>query len=205
MKVLILDVINNYTVQYIYPNSSNYTESYRSDGAVEVKWVQVVEPDESPGIVSGTFFPDLQEAITVDDSVQVSVGDSALVEPFFDILLAKLKERKIYELKQEWQATMLGGFTVESTGNTYGSQMDDIMYINMQAVDILMFPEDYPDTSTFLWKTENNGIQPHTVSQFKDVCKTLRQHLRGNIEKLWSLEAQVNQATTIDEIKAIKW
>lgn len=206
MKIVTIDM-TNYTVWSITGNGSDYTESYQSDGSVSAQWniTEIRNGVTTTALVSTVFLPSQQEIITVDDTVQVNQGDSALNEPLFDLLLSKVKQRKLYELDQAWQSAMISDFTDSGTGFTFGCDAGAMLNFALQATDILFCPEDYPSGTQIYWRTRNNGVQALTLDQFKGVCKSLRQHIKNNMQKIWTLQSQVNQATTIDQVKAIHW
>lgn len=193
LKVFCVDMTQpNYPVKRVFTNVTSYEEP----SLTESVWYL---PDGSR--VSFTYDPASEEYFSADDTVQANVGDPAPA----DLLLQKVKNRKIQELETAYNQTIVADFTDTGTGFTFGSQLDDLLNFTMQATDIVYCPEDYPTGTTIYWRTKSNGIQPLTLDQFKGVCKSLRQHLRGSVQKLWNLENQVNQATTVDAVRAITW
>lgn len=197
MKVLILDATtSNYSVKYCFANATNVTETVNSNGSITVSW-----NDPTSARITHTFTTDNEEVITVDDTVQVNVGDPAPAAP----LLQKVQSRKNQELINAYNQAISADFTDTGTGFTFGVDTSALINFALQATDILYCPEDYPSGTNIFWNTRSNGVQALTLTQFKGVCKSLRQHLRDNIQKLWNLQNQVNQATTVAQVKAVTW
>jgi len=142
--------------------------------------------------------------LEVDDSYVVSVGDTL----DYNIILDLRKKEKIEELKAKCRETIYGGFTIppETTytnliGNEYGFDQEDQDNFCQQ---MLFIAEISPDEPIY-WKTKNKGPLPHTIDEFKEVCRWAEQHKRSNIHKCWDLQTQVQNATTIEEIESITW
>lgn len=114
-----------------------------------------------------------------------------------------LKDAKIAELNDACNQEILAGFTSSALGqpHTYGFDYEDQQNLNGQLA-ILMFDNTITSVN---WKTKDAGVLTHTRDQFIQVCKDAEAFKRSRIEKFWNLKAQVQQATTEDQINAITW
>jgi len=144
------------------------------------------------------------KCLSVDDSYEVSIGD--IVDS--NLVLEQRKKEKIEELDKNCEETILGGFIIppDTTytnliDNYYGFDQYDQLNFNLQMTYLSEISPDEP----IYWKTKNRGVLPHTIDEFKEVCRYAAQHKRGNIEKYWSLKEQVQNAATIEEVEAIVW
>ena len=112
-----------------------------------------------------------------------------------------LKKSQIEVLNKQCNEEILKGFVSVSTGFTFEFEEHDQANFTQQAIMLL------GDTTieSVTWKTFDAGVQTFTREQFFTIIKEGEEHKKTNIEKYWSLKAQVEQATSIEEIEKIKW
>jgi hypothetical protein len=111
------------------------------------------------------------------------------------------KKEKINDLNEACDFTIVKGFVSPSTQFEFEFEIHDQNNFAQQAI-ILMNDITIPSVS---WKTKNQGIQSLTREQFFTIIKESEAHKRYNIGKYWQLKAQVEMATTIEEILEIVW
>jgi len=114
-------------------------------------------------------------------------------------LLNRYKEQKIEDLNRQCKEEIEKGF--EYNGNYYEFEPHDQDNFT-QALALLSFDTE---TQSLTWKTLNNGIVTLSREEFFGVCKKAEQVKRGNIAKYWMLKAEVESATSIEEIDSITW
>lgn len=111
-------------------------------------------------------------------------------------------DAKIAELNAACNASILAGFNSDALGsdNTYDFGYDDQINLGgmLNAVTAGIV------TGTIIWKA-SGAPQPHTIEQFKSVFAAGLVWKNSNIEKYWTLKAEVYAATTTEEIEAIHW
>ncbi|RNB72189.1 DUF4376 domain-containing protein [Brevibacillus panacihumi] len=115
--------------------------------------------------------------------------------------LEQVKVAKIDFLNQECFNAIYAGFASTSTGHTFRFNEEDQANFNQQSTLFLL----KPDLAETQWKTEDAGIVTLTRDQFIEVVFEAGQHKQQQIEKYWTLKAQVEAAETKEEIDAINW
>ena len=187
-----------------------YDDQYKVWGVIENVESYKVEPvslDRRNIIINNGFqsyYATLWRCLLVDDDFIVQRGDVLDA----NLILEQVKKEKIKDLDRKCEETILSGFTIPDDttytnliGNHYGFDLYDQLNFNMQ----MTYLSEISATEPIYWKTENKGVLPHTIDEFKEVCRYAERHKRGNIEKYWSLKEQVLNATSIEEIEAINW
>jgi hypothetical protein len=111
-----------------------------------------------------------------------------------------LKQSKKQELSIACQNEILKGFT-SANGHSYQFDFKDQDNLTQQ----MLFLVQDPTIEEISWKTLNEGVVVHTREEFLQVCKDADIHKRSNFGKYWSLEVQLNSATTEEEIVRIIW
>lgn len=118
-------------------------------------------------------------------------------------LLQYAKDTKKEELNTKCDLTIMGGFTSLALGveHTYQSLLVDEVWLN---ATINRFAID-PNFTTVNYKTIDSGYLSHTKAQFEQVF--IDGHMFGDsqITKLNNLKAQVDAATTKEELDVITW
>lgn len=139
----------------------------------------------------GEFWPFEGRYAVLDDDEDVG-----------EALLEYHKKDKINELNEACEATILAGFYCEANGHYYEFKVYDQLNFTQQYLLLISNPDF---TGPIRWKTEDAGVVEHTREEFMTVCQTAELHKRGNIEKYWDLKAQVENATTFEDVNAIQW
>lgn len=95
------------------------------------------------------------------------------------------------------------GFTSSALGapHQYSFNFLDQQNFNEQLHLIIIDPT----ITTVPWKTDDAGVQNHTVDQFKQVVKDAATFKNQQISKYRTLMGQVLSATTPDAVNAINW
>ncbi len=112
-----------------------------------------------------------------------------------------IRSEKLKELKNKSSLAILGNFTSATTGHIYEFEEHDQANFTQQMLLLV----SNPAITTVDWKTVDAGVVTHTREQFFAVVGDADSHKRGNMTKFWTKEAQLNSATTLDEINAVKW
>jgi hypothetical protein len=115
--------------------------------------------------------------------------------------LDEVKKKKIDELNNQCEATILSGFVSTTTTHKYGFSTYDQMNLTQQMILML---KDTTITSVY-WKTEDAGILSHTRDEFFSITSEAEQHKRNNIQKYWDLKAKVQAALSENEVSMITW
>lgn len=110
------------------------------------------------------------------------------------------KQDRISQLGYDCQNTIYSGFT-GTNGHQYQFEDKDQANLTQQ----MLFLVNDPTIMSVSWKTLDVGVISHTRDEFLQVCKDANNFKSSNFGKYWTLEAQVNSATTEDEINAIVW
>ncbi|GAA4704079.1 DUF4376 domain-containing protein [Brevibacillus fulvus] len=115
--------------------------------------------------------------------------------------LEQVKTAKIDFLNNECFKAIYAGFISASTGHTFRFNEEDQANFNQQSTLFLL----KPDLAETQWKTEDAGIVTLTRDQFIEVVFEAGQHKQQQIGKYWTLKAQVEAATTKEEVDSINW
>lgn len=130
------------------------------------------------------------------------VTETIVWEPYpIESNLDDIKTAKIAFLNEECTQAIYAGFTSTSTGYTFKFDLEAQDNFNQQCT-LFLLNQNLMETQ---WKTENAGIITLTKQQFIDVVFEAAQHKQTQIAKYWQLKAQVNAATTKEEVDAINW
>jgi hypothetical protein len=121
------------------------------------------------------------------------------IEELANAQLTYLKRVKKEDINARCQQTILGGFTA-SNGHSYAFDFKDQDNFTQQ----MLFLVHDPTITEIPWNT-NEGVVVHTRDEFLQVCQDANAHKTGNFKKYWTLLAQLESATTEDEINAIGW
>ncbi|WP_431809871.1 DUF4376 domain-containing protein [Brevibacillus agri] len=115
--------------------------------------------------------------------------------------LEEVKKAKIDFLNNECFKAIYASFTSASTGHTFRFNEEDQANFNQQCTLFLL----KPDLADVQWKTEDAGIVTLTREQFIEVVFEAGQHKQQQIGKYWTLKAQIEAATTKEEVDSITW
>lgn len=159
--------------------------------------------DDSPFVQTILSAYDYSLELDGDNNVTNVIVNKTFSE-FNQPTLDQVKPNKIAELDQKCNQTILAGFTSSALGvaHQYGFSTDDQANLTGRLTLINANPS-YPEP--FDWKTLDTGPLPHTKAQFIQVCTDGDSFKGGQIAKYWQLKAQVEAATTTDEVDAIIW
>lgn len=115
--------------------------------------------------------------------------------------LAYTKSVKIEELTECCREVIVAGFTSQTTGHTY--DYEDYDQLNM--ADQFNLLQAFPSTTTVDWKTRDGGVISHTVEQFRSVYLEGFTHKHMHVQRFRALKAQVEAATTDEQVAQIVW
>lgn len=111
-----------------------------------------------------------------------------------------VRESKLAELSIACQSSIYAGFTA-TNGHSYQFEEKDQGNIGQQLTLLLLDPL----IASIQWKTKDAGIVVHTRDEFIALANDANNHKRSNMGKYWTLEAQVNSASTEEEINIFAW
>lgn len=118
--------------------------------------------------------------------------------------LDDLKTSKLLFINTSCETAIVGGFTSSALGyeHIYPSQRDD--QLNLQGLIIDgendFFKCKVTEDETAVWE-----LKPHTIDQLVMVGKALKSHVKTNTARAYELKAQINAATTVEELDGIVW
>lgn len=137
--------------------------------------------------------------ITLSDYIEIT-GDI-----WEDVPLEITKQNKLKEIWDACNKAILAGFysSVSGTEMLYGFDEQDQANFTQQ---LLMLSIDNT-IDTIYWKTkgEDGVVLPYTREQFMQLCNEAQQHKTSKIQKHWELKKKILNATTREEVEAIKW
>lgn len=120
------------------------------------------------------------------------------LEQAYLVFLKKSQEEVLLTRRDE---TITDGFISLSTGFIFGFDPNDQDNFTQQSILLL-------GDSTILsveWKTKDGIVHTFTRDQFLAIIKEGEEHKKNAITKFWNLKAQIDQATSIEEVENIKW
>ena len=136
----------------------------------------------------------------VENEYEVEEGDTFSPDTS---TLDGCKADKIEELDRECEASILRGFTSQTTGHFYTCSFKDQINFDQLYTDLRDSPEDYGGGVP--WGTADAGAVTHTIEEFLAVCREFKNHKWANVFLYRQLKGQVENATQVSEINAIKW
>jgi hypothetical protein len=122
--------------------------------------------------------------------------------PAYMPTLNESKAAKIAELSRQCNATILAGFESNALGTPHFYDFDYEAQTNLGGM--LNAITAGIVTESFSWKA--SGVPTlHTPTQFKSLFGAGLAHKNEQITKYWTLKAQVNSATTKEDVDAVVW
>jgi hypothetical protein len=117
--------------------------------------------------------------------------------------LADVKKAKLAELQAARDNAIYTSFTSSALGTvkTYNYDREAAQNFRDKALMLSL----NPNITTVTWYTLEDGFITHTRDQFIQVCTDGDNHEEPLKMRYYTLEAQVNAATTVDEVNAIVW
>lgn len=120
-----------------------------------------------------------------------------------DDLLSEAKQIKKAQLSTQCNQAITAGFTSSALGTEHTYPSDDEAQRNFHSeLDRINLDSTY---TTIYFKTFDSGYMAHTIDQFKQVFIDGHTSGRSQIAKLNQLKADVDKATTPDEVVQIEW
>lgn len=118
-------------------------------------------------------------------------------------LLTEVKASKLAELNGKCDQTIMSGFTSSALGtsHTYRSLLIDQVWFN---ATLNRFAVD-PNFTSVNYLTLDSGYLQHTKAQLTQVFVDGHAFGDSQITKLNALKAQVDNATTIEDVENITW
>lgn len=126
-----------------------------------------------------------------------------------EVSLSKLTEArasKRAELSAACTAAVYAGF--ESTavkGKSFGFNEHDQANFTQMLVLIIAAGGPSAYTQPIEWKTKQGTVETLTTTQFVQLISEAEAHKKAQQRKFWTLEVQMNAATTVEEIQAVTW
>lgn len=137
--------------------------------------------------------------MTEQDVEQAYNGDWYLVGYAPTQPIEELKALKRSEINQARDEAEQGGF--EYLGKVFDS--DQVSCIRISSAAQAMQYAD--DTATITWTTQDNSTIDLNKSQLMGLVVALAQHSNTCHQKATSLKAQIEKATSAEELEGIKW
>ncbi|MCR8690610.1 MULTISPECIES: DUF4376 domain-containing protein [Campylobacter] len=119
-----------------------------------------------------------------------------------DVSTESAKEIKLDELSSI-KATKL--LTLNYDGNEYQIDSDSKINISGKVSQILLATSSGQDTGAINWITKDNKVVSFSKEEFMAFGVAVAAHTESVLFKHDQLRTAVNNATSIDEIKAIEW
>jgi len=125
--------------------------------------------------------------------------DTQQIEVDVEKELELWKKKKKEEIKQAFLDTLSRGFTT-SSGITLDSKLEDLHnfrasldYAKVKNLEEVVIRDYY------------NQVHTVSVSEFEKMVLELGEHILNCFKKKWDLQARVDQAQDVDEVKTITW
>lgn len=124
-------------------------------------------------------------------------------------VLAKVKTQKTQEINTACAAQIISGFTSNALGSTKHYQSEQIDQLNLVGV-VAGGVDDLFKCGTEDVDFANNGIitwayELHTIAQLTQVLNDGKAYKQTLLQKAYGLKADIEAATTADEVNAIAW
>lgn len=125
------------------------------------------------------------------------------------LLLSQAKSQKSLEIQTACRLHIYQGYNSIALGNLYHYPSKDRDQANMIAsVTDSYNPENPPDWTTPFWCNSPNGVwdfRPHTATEIRRVGAAGKAHIAACQLKNAQLQAQIQLATTPEELNSITW
>lgn len=148
----------------------------------------------------------------VDAKIE-ELGLVKITDAEFDILrsptLEVLREKKTNEINAACGSQIIQGFTSDALGSIkhyQGEQIDQLNLIGVVAGGI----DDMFKCGTEDASFATNGIiawayEPHTIAQLTQVLNDGKAYKQTLLQKAYTLKAEIEAASIVDEVNAIAW
>jgi len=202
---LSVDLLNN--VATVTVNSYANEQAAINNLPMAWQW-RVNVPVDSLAGDSATLLGEVERALTADGAA----FEGGILSIDSTISLELMKVRKIAEITAArlradadhfiYSYTDSNGDTVSKDIRTGNKDMIDLLTTNSYITLFGDFDEDWPGG----WKAiDNTYVQITTVEQWKDFFKRMYKTGIANFKKSQLLKAQIEAATTLEEVQAINW
>lgn len=125
-------------------------------------------------------------------------------KPSDDIILQKAKENKLYEIRQERDNALNGGYLYNS--HTFQTREQDKLNINGAVTNLMLDMQSSSNTITeIIWIDINDEKVIFTPQDFLNFASKVAYHTQEIIFKANTLKDRVNQAQTLEELNLIVW
>lgn len=123
------------------------------------------------------------------------------------IILKYTKSKKMQELNKACDSAIMGNFTANIQGADYQFSNDSEAQMNFEKCDNAFFRGRISSISWTAYDTSGNVVRlTLNVDDFETVYMAHLNAITGNISKFRDvLQAQVENATTVDEVNSITW
>lgn len=133
--------------------------------------------------------------------------DGAFVaNPAYDanaVALAQAQQTQLSAIQAGYNATIAAGFTSNATGQSDTYAIDETAYPKWTGILSVIAAGIGPQTIQV--KDLAGNTVTLTADQFKTFALDGFNFLNAQEQQLWSLEAQINAATTVADVQAITW
>ncbi len=121
---------------------------------------------------------------------------------YTDMTVDQAKMAKLTEMKWRYKRDLIAGFTTEATGEPIRIKYAEIDQINFtkRSNAVALGTSEL----TFDFGTAD-GVKTFTTDEWKVIAKDAESHEMAVYDKLDNARNQVEAATSVDEVKAIKW
>lgn len=114
-------------------------------------------------------------------------------------LLTNEKNQQISIINSAFNQTLNQGFTSPTLNFTVSTDST-----NLQNLHMLYTYMSVGNVASVQIKT-SNGVVTITLSQLTTLITELGEYLQSLYQQLWSIESQINSATSMSQIKSINW
>lgn len=122
---------------------------------------------------------------------------------FETITLEEIKILKVESLKEECTSAIHDGFTSKTLGKSFGFNEHDQSNFTQQLLLVVASNGNY--TQPIKWKALNGEVITMNATEFIQLVNEAEFHKRTNQNKYWTLEAEVKNAKTLEEVVDIVW
>ncbi|SIS88185.1 DUF4376 domain-containing protein [Alicyclobacillus vulcanalis] len=158
----------------------------------------LVELDNSDPNVQQALFNPLAYRYENGQLTYVGYEPPASVTP-----LEQVQQQQLQLIQQGYNATIEAGFVSNASGQADTYQIDETASAKWAGILATVAAGIAPQTITV--KDIQGNPVTMTQAQFKQFALDGFNFLNAQEQQLWALEAEINAATTIEEVQAITW
>lgn len=130
----------------------------------------------------------------------------------FSVIEQKEPSEDLPTTLEEWKALASKRVNADreralSAGVTYGGSVydsDNRSRANLTGA-VAATQAGIPLPDRFTWRTSDNKDVPMTAVELVGLAAAMLSHVNAQYRRSWELKAQINAATTAEEVAAVKW